>query len=295
MNSLPFHIVDVFTTRKFAGNQLAVFQKASALSDEEMQSLAQEMNFSEVTFIESTEQRDGGYDVRIFDPVTEMEFAGHPTLGTAHVLREYILDHSPDQIYLNLKVGQIPVRIEDGTEAVQYWMQQIPPTFTRQLDHTFLASVLGLSQADLDTEYPVQVVSTGLPTAIVPVKSLNAIESILIDNEYYNEFIDEFGEMMLLCFTPETVEPQHDLHARVFAGYSNVPEDSATGSSNGCLSAYLFENNYYNTDEIEITVEQGYEMGRPSKLYHRSKKSNEEIEIQIGGSVVSVAQGRLLD
>lgn len=295
MNPLPFHIVDVFTTRKFAGNQLAVFQEATALSEEEMQALAQEMNFSEVTFIESIEPRDGGYDVRIFDPVAEMEFAGHPTLGTAHVLREHILDHAPNQISLNLNVGQIPVRVESGAEEDEYWMQQIPPTFTRELDHSLLASVLGMSEADLDSDYPVQVVSTGLPTAIVPVKSLSAIENIVIHNEYYNEFIDEFGELMLLCFAPETVEPHHDLHARVFAGYSNVPEDPATGSSNGCLSAYLIEHNYFNTDEIEISVEQGYEMGRPSQLSHRSKKTGDEIEVHIGGSVMSVAKGQLLD
>jgi trans-2,3-dihydro-3-hydroxyanthranilate isomerase len=295
MKSHPFHIVDVFTTERFAGNQLAVFQEASTLSDGEMQSLAQEMNYSEVTFIESLETRDGGYDVRIFDPVVEMEFAGHPTLGTAYVLREHILDDPPDDILLNLRVGQIPVRVESNAERDRYWMQQITPTFGQTLDASLLASVLGLSASDIDATYPVQVVSTGLPTVIVPITTLDAVQTIRIDYDtYYNEFIDEFGELMLLCFTPETVHVQHDLHARVFADYSNVPEDPATGSSNGCLAGYLIEHDYSGTDELELSVEQGYEMGRPSQLYLRASRSDGEIEVHVGGSVVPVAKGELL-
>lgn len=295
MKSHKFHIVDVFTTERFAGNQLAVFQEASTLSDEEMQSLAQEMNYSEVTFIESIDRRNGGYDVRIFDPVAEMEFAGHPTLGTAQVLREFILDDTPDKIVLNLRVGQIPVRVENNTERERYWMQQITPTFGQRLDASLLASVLGLSVSDIDAEYPVQVVSTGLPTVIVPVTSLDAVQNIRIDyDSYYNEFINEFGELMLLCFTPETVQEQHDLHARVFADYSDVPEDPATGSSNGCLAGYLVNHNYFQTGMLELSVEQGYEMGRPSQLHLRASKTNGEIEVHVGGSVVPVAKGELL-
>ena len=296
MKPHPFHIVDVFTTRRFAGNQLAVFQEASTLSDEEMQSLAREMNYSEVTFVESTEPRNGGYDVRIFDPVAEMEFAGHPTLGTAYVLREFLLDDPPDRLVLNLRVGQIPVRVETRNGEDQYWMQQVPPTFDRQLDASLLASVLGLSDDDIDADYPVQVVSTGLPTAIVPVRSLAAVRDIRIDHEvYYDEFIDEFGELMLLCFTPETVGEANDLHVRVFADYSGVPEDPATGSSNGCLAAYLVEHDYFGSDEVELSVEQGYEMGRPSQLHLEASRTGDgEIEIRVGGSVVPVARGELL-
>ena len=295
MDTHPFHIVDVFTTQRFAGNQLAVFQEASTLSDEEMQSLAREMNYSEVTFIESTETRNGGYDVRIFDPVAEMAFAGHPTLGTAHVLREFVLDDAPDRLVLNLGVGQIPVRVEIRAGRDEYWMRQIPPAFDRQLDASLLASVLGLSDSDIDTDYPVQVVSTGLPTAIVPVTSLDAVRDIRIDHEvYYDEFIDEFGELMLLCFTPETVREANDLHVRVFADYSDVPEDPATGSSNGCLAAYLVEHDYFGTDEVDLSVEQGYEMGRPSQLHLRTIRTDDEIEVHVGGSVVPVARGELL-
>lgn len=295
MTDNPFHIVDVFTAERYAGNQLAVFQDASNLSDEEMQSLAHEMHFSEVTFIESNIPGDGGFDVRIFDPVAEMEFAGHPTLGTAYVLREFLLDDSPDQITLNLNVGQIPVRVETQDEKDQFWMQQKPPTFERQLDSSLFASVLGLSEDEIDTRYPVEVVSTGLPTVIVPLVSLDSVQNIRIDYEaYYNDFIEEYGELMLLCFASDAVEECHDIHARVFADYSEVPEDSATGSSNGCLAGYLVKNEYFGSDEIDVSVEQGYEMGRPSQLHLRASRSNGDIEIHVGGSVMPVAEGRLL-
>ncbi len=295
MTDNPFHIVDVFTTNRYAGNQLAVFQDGASLTDDQMQTLAHELHFSEVTFIESNTPRDGGYDVRIFDPVAEMEFAGHPTLGTAYVLREFILDDTPDEITLNLNVGQIPVHVETQDRHEQFWMRQIPPTFQGELDHSLFASVLGLPQDEIDTRYPVQVVSTGLPTVVVPLVSLESVQDIQIDyTHYYNDFIDEHGELMLLCFAPEAVEDQHDIHARVFADYSEVPEDPATGSSNGCLASYLVENEYFGSDEIDVSVEQGYEMGRPSQLHLKANKTDGEIEVNVGGSVMPVAEGNLL-
>lgn len=290
-----FHIVDVFAPSKYAGNQLAVFHDTANISDENKQRLAREMNYSEVTFIESLEPSERGYDVRIFDPVTEMDFAGHPTLGTAYVLREFVREDRPDQLTLDLKVGQIPVRIEeqDGTE--QYWMRQVPPTFGRTFDRELLARVLGLDEQDLDDEYPIQLVSTGLPTVIVPVESLDAVRHIQIDYEaYYEEFIDRHGERMVLCFAPETIDDAHDLHVRVFADYSDVPEDPATGSSNGCLAAYLVEHEFLDVESIDVTVEQGYEIDRPSHLYLRAEPDNGAIVVEVGGTVEPVAEGHLV-
>jgi len=123
MANCPFHIVDVFAERKYAGNQLAVFRRVGSLRDHEMQQIAREMNFSETTFILSDEERNGGYDVRIFTPTAEVPFAGHPTLGTAQVIRHEVLTRPVERVNLNLPIGQIPVAFEpqqDGGDIL--WM-----------------------------------------------------------------------------------------------------------------------------------------------------------------------------
>ncbi|WP_049969955.1 PhzF family phenazine biosynthesis protein [Haladaptatus cibarius] len=296
MPTNPLHVVDVFAQEKYAGNQLAVVHDAAALSDEEMQIITRETNFSEATFIESADG-NGGYDVRIFDPAEEIPFAGHPTLGTAFVIREFVRDDRPDELTLNLGVGQIPVHVErdeDGTEL--FWMRQIPPTFEKTFDHSLAARVLSLNEDDIDEAYPVQLVSTGLPTLVVTLRSLDAVKRAQTNHEpYYEELIGPHGNLNVLLFAPET-EDENDLHARVFADCAGVPEDPATGSSNGCLAAYLVKHNYFDSDEIDVRVEQGYEMGRPSLLHLRASGGEDEngIEVRVGGKVIPVAEGNLL-
>ncbi|WP_423744331.1 PhzF family phenazine biosynthesis protein (plasmid) [Haladaptatus sp. SPP-AMP-3] len=295
MTDNPFHVVDVFARERYAGNQLAVVHDAAALTDEEMLDITRETNFSEATFIDSPETRDGGYDVRIFDPAEEIPFAGHPTIGTAFVIREFVRDDRPDELTLNLGVGQIPVHVErddDGTES--FWMHQIPPTFERTLDHALAARVLSLDEGDVDTEFPVQLVSTGLPTLVVPLRSLDAVRRAETNHEpYYEDLIEPHGNMNIVLFAPET-EADNDLHARVFADCAGVPEDPATGSSNGCLAAYLVEHGYFDSDDIDVRVEQGYEMDRPSLLHLRASRTDGSIDVRVGGRVIPVAEGTLL-
>lgn len=295
MPSNRFHIVDVFAPSKYAGNQLAVFHDGASLSDEDKQRLAKEMNYSEVAFVESPEPTDGGYDVRIFDPVAELDFAGHPTLGTAHVLREFVRDDDPDELALNLPVGRIPVRVERTDGGERYWMRQVAPSFGETLPHDLFARVLGLDEDDLEERYPAQVVSTGLPTVVVPVASLDALQRAHVDvGVYYEEFIEPHGEFMLLCFAPETVEEDHDLHVRAFADYADVPEDPATGSSNGCLAAYLVAQNYFDSGSLDLVVEQGYEVGRPSHLFLDAERDGDDVAVRVGGAVETVAEGHLV-
>ncbi|RPJ59800.1 MAG: PhzF family phenazine biosynthesis protein, partial [Dehalococcoidia bacterium] len=125
MQRSNFYIVDVFAEEKFAGNQLAVLRGGANLSPDQMQAIAREMHFSETTFIISEDKTDGGYDVRIFTPSAEVPFAGHPTLGTAHIIRSEILRDNPAEIILNLKVGRIPVKFEENIS----WMKQVSPEF----------------------------------------------------------------------------------------------------------------------------------------------------------------------
>lgn len=284
---MRFHIVDVFTERKYTGNQLAVIESLGELDDEEMQQIAQEMNYSETTFIESFDDGDGGYDVRIFTPTEEIPFAGHPTLGTAAVIREQT--DADDEIDLNLGVGRIPVTLEHDEEET-LWMTQQPPTFGEQPDHETLADVLSLEVDALDTTWPVQVVSTGLPTIVVPLADRAALEQAEIDQQAYGTVVDEWDAKNVLVFCPAPRDDANDLAVRVFAPFYGVPEDPATGSSNGCLAGYLAHHGYDGTD-IDLRVEQGYEMGRPSLLHLRA---DAEGTVEVGGSVVSVAHGELL-
>lgn len=293
MTNNRVHVVDVFAQGKYTGNQLAVVREASNLSTDEMLAFTRETNFSEATFIESSDRTEGGYDVRIFDPAEEIPFAGHPTLGTAFVIRDHFQDDHPEEVVLNLGVGQIPVWVEDYDGYETYWMRQIQPSFEDEFSPELFADVLGLDIADIDNSHPILLVSTGLPTVIVPLTSLDAVRRAETQTElYYDRLVDPYGNLNVLVFSPETYE-NNDLNARVFADCAGVPEDPATGSSNGCLAAYLVEHNYFDTDDIEVTVEQGYEMNRPSLLHLRASKSLDGIDVEVGGCVIPVLDGKL--
>src|SRR5919202_725630 len=266
MGGPAFYIVDVFAEQKYAGNQLAVVREAEDLSDTEMQSIAAEINYSETTFILSEEERNGGYDVRIFTPKEEVPFAGHPTLGTAYVIAREIAAGPVEHVRLNLGVGQIPVNLGDVL-----WMEQLPPTFGEILDPAHVSRVLNLEEADLEERFPVQEVSTGLPCIVMPLKSLKALERCRVDRDAYYDLISSTQAKAILVFSPEPYD-NADLSVRFFADYYGVPEDPATGSANGCLAAYLVEHRYFGEDSIDVQVEQGYEIGRPSLLYLRAGK-----------------------
>lgn len=295
MKKMKFHILDVFAEEKYAGNQLAVVRDAASLSDDRMQKIAKEMNYSETTFILSDAPRDGGYDVRIFTPEEEVPFAGHPTLGTAFVIRNEIMSEAAEKVVLNLKVGQIPVtcgRGEDGDEML--WMKQNEPTFGDVLEPAWVASVLSLDESDIDDRFAVQEVSTGLPVIVVPLKSLDAAKRAKVQRDEYFELIAETQAKVMLVFCPETYAPENDLNVRVFCDYFGIPEDPATGSANGCLAGYLVKHRYFGNDRIDIRVEQGYEIERPSLLYLKAGRNRGQIDVSVGGKVVMVAEGRLI-
>ncbi len=172
MFSLPFFIVDVFAEKQFTGNQLAVVLNANALTDEEMQQIAREMNFSETAFVRSDSPSMGGYPVRIFTPQQEIPFAGHPTLGTAFVINNEYENGSAKQISLDLQAGSIPVEFQRNFDTIEcLWMKPKKPSFGTTLEIEQLAEALNLQANDFDPEFPIQEVSTGLPFLIIPVKS----------------------------------------------------------------------------------------------------------------------------
>jgi trans-2,3-dihydro-3-hydroxyanthranilate isomerase len=291
MKKLPFYIVDVFAEKKYAGNQLAVFRDAGELSGNDMQQLARETNFSETTFILRDEPRDDGFDVRIFTPGEEVPFAGHPTLGTAHVIRSEMLKGKAEALTLNLKVGKIPVTFgKDG----YIWMQQVEPEFGKQHPFAPLAAMLNLAAADIEDRFPVQEVSTGLPFFIVPLKTLASLKKAKIDRDKYFAFIRDSWAKGILVFCPEAHEGQNDISVRVFVDCFGIPEDPATGSGNGCLAGYLVKHRYFGKDSIELRSEQGYEIGRPSLLLLKAKQDSARIDISVGGKAVIAAKGEFI-
>ena len=294
MGGNAFNIVDVFAEEKYAGNQLAVFRDAVDIPDTEMQRIAREVGYSETTFILSQERRDGGYDVRIFTPEEELPFAGHPALGTAYVIQREIIRKPVGKIILNLKVGQIPVTLSYAGESIDtLWMKQMPPTFSRIFDPGSISQALSLDETELDGRFPVQEVSTGLPFIIAPLRTLGAMKRARVDREKCRELIKDTQAKAVLIFCPQTYNKQNDLNVRVFTDYYGVPEDPATGSANGCLAAYLVKYRYFGKDRINIRVEQGYEIGRPSLLLLRAEDKQGEIDVSVGGKVIMIAKGEL--
>ncbi|MEN6577956.1 MAG: PhzF family phenazine biosynthesis protein [Phycisphaerales bacterium] len=295
MKTLTFHIVDVFAEQKYAGNQLAVILNAQGLASEEMQRIAKEMGFSETSFILSDTPRDDGYDVRIFTPGEEVPFAGHPTLGTADVIRREILGKAVDRVNLNLKVGRIPIVFEHraGGEDIP-WMTPKEATFHEVFDAQEVAPLLRLAPEDIDDDFPIQTVSTGLPFLFVPLRNIEAVKRAAVMKDQWFEWVRDRQAKMVFLFSRQTVEPENQIHARMFADYYGIVEDPATGSANTCLAAYLVKHRFFGTDRIDIRVEQGYEIGRPSRLYLRAHDDGRRIHIEVGGRVFAVAKGSLL-
>jgi trans-2,3-dihydro-3-hydroxyanthranilate isomerase len=260
-----------------------------------MQGIAKEINYSETTFITSTELRDGGYDVRIFTPNKELPFAGHPTLGTAYIIQRELINKPVERVNLNLKVGQIPVTWHNLVDAGEVlWMRQKSPTFHQILEASALAPVLNLELDEIDSRFPIQEVSTGIPFIIVPLKTHESLKRIRVNREKYFDLVENTQSKEILVFCPETYAAENNLSVRVFAEYIGIPEDAATGSANGCLAGYLVEYSYFGQKPVEVRVEQGYEIGRPSLLLLKANKNQDTIEVSVGGKVMMIAKGEFI-
>ena len=287
---MRLYIVDVFAEEKYAGNQLAVVRDCNGLSDGEMLVITREMNYSETTFITSIDDNS----VRIFTPDIELPFAGHPTLGTAFVIQKEIIKSNIKTLLLNLKVGRIPVLFKyKSGEVEEIWMEQNAPAFGKFFDPELLTNVLHINEDDIDIRFPIQEISTGLPFIIVPLKNIDALKRARVEKEEFFDFVENTASQAILVFCPETRKKGNDLSVRVF---TDVPgfEDPATGSGNGCLVSYLSYHQYFGKSNVDIRVEQGYEVGRPSLLLLRADDHKGKISVSVGGKVFIVAKGELV-
>jgi trans-2,3-dihydro-3-hydroxyanthranilate isomerase len=258
-----------------------------------MQKIANEMHFSETTFVQSNKLANDGYTVRIFTPSMEVPFAGHPTLGTAYVIRNFLSNIQPQYIKLNLKVGQIKVTFEQRQDNQEFlWMQQPQPEFKKTYPKPFFRKLLGLQLSDFDPNYPIQEVSTGLPFIIIPLKTLNAVKRARVNQNLLLN-LEKKANAGIIVFSPETYQKENQLNVRVFVDLFGIAEDPATGSGNGCLAAYLSLHKYFGKPELDIKVEQGFEIKRPSILLLKVRSLEDKMQINVGGQVIFIAKGKL--
>ncbi|MFQ5977507.1 MAG: PhzF family phenazine biosynthesis protein [Candidatus Heimdallarchaeota archaeon] len=297
MRKFPFIQTSVFIDDRFpfSGNQLATFWNLSDedLTTEEMQGITQEMNFSETTFVLPSTHPKCVRKVRIFTPGREIPFAGHPTLGTAFVLkREGIIKDDDSKAYLELGIGPTTVRFS-GQNHIQ--MIQANPEFLEEFPNkTVISEVLGIAPSYIEDRWPIQFVSTGFPFLIVPLTSLKAIQAIRLDTGLLLEVLEDFPSQALDVFTCDTVHPDSHVHVRMFAPDVGVLEDPATGSAAGPLGTYLetYECLSNRARGAEIVLEQGYEILRPSKLHVECRYEEGKIsEAIVGGQVRLTAEG----
>ena len=293
-----FYIVDVFIKEKYSGNPLAVVINEKSLSDETMQKVAAEMNFSETTFVNPIPEVNGGYRVRIYTPSKEIAFAGHPILGTAYIIRQYIEANSNVVITLNLMDSEIPVTFEslevnkEETEIV--WFTAPTILLTRTVSCDAVAYALGIRTDDIETKAPIQMASAGTSALVVPLRSLDALRRCKLNLEKYAPLLDEGFPPLIYLFTEETHAAQNDLCVRFFFDAHGVREDPATGNGAAFLGEYLLEQNYFSKAEMFLRIEQGYEVHRPSLVMLKTRVNNGLHEIKVGGRVLPSVQGELV-
>ena len=288
---LEYFVVDVFTGSALTGNPLAVVMNSADLATERMQAIAREFNLSETTFIErrqaAVEQAEG-VRVRIFNTQEELNFAGHPTLGTASVLRlhapETIKD---DTVTLALNVGEVPVRF--AGEGGFGEMTQRDPEFGAELDSAEVARLTGLAREDLDPRLPPQVVSTGIAFAIVALRSHEALARLRVNNEEATAWLRARGTRWFYVLGPTGGQsPDYRARMQFYGG-----EDPATGSAAGCAIGYLVQRGAVAPGR-RMHLRQGVEIGRPSDLFLSANlESARVVDVRVAGSTVLVANGHL--
>jgi trans-2,3-dihydro-3-hydroxyanthranilate isomerase len=284
---LSYSILDVFAEAPLQGNPVAVVFGAARLATAEMQAIARETNLSETTFVLHDRARDGAFDVRIFTPGSELPYAGHPTLGTATAIRAAFLAGDAREIVLRLGVGPVRVRFaEDGLAWLESPVARFEPFAARES----VAAALGLPVAALDPVLPAELQVTGSRQLLVPLRDRAAVESARVDPGSYERLMASGGPHALYVFARGARDPRNHFTVRLFAPAVGVPEDPATGSAAGFLGAYLVRHRAHGEGALDVRLEQGHQIGRPSLLRVRAGAS----AIEVGGRVIAVARGEWL-
>ena len=302
--TVKFYQAAVFTETVFGGNPVAVVPDAAGLSDLEMQKIAREMNLSETVFVLPPTAPLADVRLRFFTPTREIPFAGHPVLGACYVLAQIgalPIKEPISRVHQENALGVFPVdvMVRDG-HISRLMMGQPQPEFqgaVEPLRDVFeVANAIGVPKTKITgTGLPIEVVSTGLPVMIVPIRTLTAVSKAAPNIGLLNSVCERHKAQGIMLYTTVTVQEESTVHTRMFASPIGVVEDPATGSASGALGAYLVKNGVVDVGPTtEIVCEQGYEVDRPSRLVVHVYSDDDEIKsVQVGGQAVMVIEGVL--
>jgi trans-2,3-dihydro-3-hydroxyanthranilate isomerase len=296
-----YYTADVFTDHAFGGNQLAVFPDASGIPPELMLQIAREFNYSETTFVLPPADSKHTRRVRIFTPGGELAFAGHPTVGTAHVLAaigDVVLTGDETSIVLEEGVGPIPVKIRsEGKRPVfsQLSVAKLPEVGPPPPRAAKLAAMLSLDSSDLaGGDMQPEALSCGTPFLLVPLRDRDAVARARVRLDAFEETLKDYYTANVMVFALDAERPGSDIRARMFAPTFGVPEDPATGSAAAVLGGYLAVRDPRFDGTLRWIVEQGFEMGRPSILEVEVDKSAGHVTaVRVGGRTVIVSEGMM--
>ncbi|HJO38092.1 MAG: PhzF family phenazine biosynthesis protein [Vicinamibacterales bacterium] len=299
MTAYRYLHLDVFTNRRFAGNQLAVFPAAAGLDPSVMQQIAAEMAYSETTFILPAEA-GGDARMRIFTPAVELPIAGHPTVGSIYALaHDGVIQVGQERFMFELGVGPTPVTLEwDGSRLESAWMRQQPPRFGAPVTRRDgLGEALGIDAAEIVDALPVQPVSCGVEFLMVPVATRSALDGARSDTSALDGYFAtaDLSTLPVYLFTTERGDDDAVAYSRMFAPSFGIAEDPATGSASGPLGAYLVEHAVVPADQSDRMLNlQGVKMGRPSEIWMSIERTaGGTMEVRVGGSAIMVSEGTL--
>lgn len=300
MTRYAYFTVDVFTDEVFGGNPLAVFPRADGLNDRQMKTVARELNLSETTFVVPPDDPAHTCKVRIFTPGAELPFAGHPTLGTAHVLvgnGDIAADGDTTEIVFEEGVGPVPVTVSRqpaNRTFARLSVSKLPEFGPPAPSREDLAAVLSIAPDDIPADAPVEAVSCGVPFLFVPVSGLDAMARLRPDMARWTEVLGGYWATEIFAWTRETASDGVDVHARMFGPMIGIAEDPATGGAAAALGGYLGVREGPETGTVRWRVEQGIEMGRPSLLeVDADKQAGEITAVRVGGTTVPVGRGEM--
>ncbi|HET6463386.1 MAG TPA: PhzF family phenazine biosynthesis protein [Candidatus Krumholzibacteria bacterium] len=298
----PYWTADVFTDRAFAGNPLAVVADATGLSTEQMQAIAHEFNLSETTFVLPPEEPEHTFRLRIFTPATELEFAGHPTVGSAFVLAHagrIQLDGDKTRIVFGENVGPVRVDIrafKGKPVSSQLWVAQLPEVGPPAPESESIAVALGLDPDDvLDDarDHPASL-SCGTPYLFVPLRSLAAVRRARVNYEWWNRTMNTRWTQGVFLFSHETEAKEATVQARMFAPVFGIEEDPATGSAAAAFAGYMLRRDGLAEGTARWIIDQGIEMGRPSRMEVEADVADGKVTaVRVAGPSVVISEGHL--
>jgi trans-2,3-dihydro-3-hydroxyanthranilate isomerase len=300
--TLKFCTLDVFTDHRFGGNPLAVFTDVPELPTDFMQNIAREFNLSETVFIVKPRDSRATRRLRIFTPARELPFAGHPTIGAAHVLVEEGLagvSGTSGTFLLEEEVGLVPISVNrqaNGAWFIQLTAAKLPeegPAAPPSVPE--LAKLLGVEESDIlnDADFA-QFYSCGVPYLFVPLRDRNALGRVCIDPAASRKLKAAAGIADIYAFSYDPARQDSDIRARMFAQDFAITEDPATGSAAAALAGYLARRSWHREGTLRWTIEQGFEMGRPSILYLEADLADGALTaVRVGGTAIRTSEGKL--